>query len=64
MNDPVKTLMKRSISTARKYKKLSRKHTQLIDQCQRMDWTDPLRIQLERQKATVVAEMRALSGGL
>jgi hypothetical protein len=29
-----------------------------------MDSTDPVRIQLERQKEIVVAEMAALSGGL
>jgi hypothetical protein len=64
MNDPVKILMKRSISVARKYKSLDRKLVQLIDQRQRADWNDPLRNQLERQTEAIAAEMRALSGGL
>jgi hypothetical protein len=64
MNDLVKTLMKRSMSAARKYKTLERQHIQLIDQCQRIDWTDPLRNQLERKREAIVAEMADLSGGL
>jgi hypothetical protein len=63
MNEPVKTLMKRSISIARKYKSLDRKLVQLIDQRQRADWNDPSRNQIERQIQAVAAKMRALSGG-
>jgi len=64
MNDSVKTLMKRSISAARKYKSLERQHIQIIDQRQRTDWNDPLRKQLERKTEAIVAEMADLSGGL
>ena len=64
MSDPIETLMKRSISAAREYNGLDRKLGQLIDQAQRLDWTDPLRNDLELQKVAIALEMRALSGGL
>jgi hypothetical protein len=64
MNDQVEDLMKRAKSSARKYKSLSRKHTQLIDQSARTDWNAPERDQLERQRTAIVAEMAALSGPL
>ncbi|MBR1237727.1 hypothetical protein [Bradyrhizobium sp. AUGA SZCCT0182] len=64
MNDPIETLMKRSISAAGEYKRLDRKLGQLIDQAQRLEWTDPLRNELELQKVAIAPEMRALSGGL
>jgi hypothetical protein len=64
MNDPVETLMKRSISVAREYRELGKQLTQLIDRRQRTDRNDPLREDLERQVQAVTAEMRALCGGL
>jgi hypothetical protein len=64
MSDPIETLMKRSISAAGEYKSLDRKLGQLIDQAQRLEWTDPLRNELELQKVAIALEMRALSGGL
>jgi hypothetical protein len=64
MNDPVETLMKRSISVAREYRELGKQLTQLIDRRQCTDRNDPLREDLERQIQAVTAEMRALCGGL
>jgi hypothetical protein len=64
MNDPVETLMKRSISVAREYGKLHQQLSQLIDRRQRTDRNDSLREDLERQIQAVTAEMRALCGGL
>ena len=64
MNDPVETLMKQSISAARKYKSLNRKLLAAIDQLERIHWTNPLRSKLELQKEAIATEMRTLSGGL
>ena len=64
MNDQVEDLMKRAKSGARKYKSLSRKYMQLIDQSARIDWNTPKCDQCERQRAAIVAEMAELSGPL
>ncbi len=64
MSDTVKTLMKRSVSTARKYRSLDRQLIQLIEQYHRAGSDHLLRKQIEAKKAVIVAEMVELSGGL
>jgi hypothetical protein len=64
MNDTVESLMKRSISAARKYQSLDRQLTQLIDQQMRAGLNSPLRNEIEFKKAAIAAEMIELSGDL
>jgi hypothetical protein len=64
MNDTVESLMKRSISAARKYQSLDRQLTQLIDQQMRAGLNSALRNEIEFKKAAIAAEMIELSGDL
>jgi|GEM_PF-4890137 len=64
MNDAVKSLMKHSVSAARKYRSLDRQLIQLIDQQLRADLNGPLRNEIESKKAAIAAEMIELSGDL
>jgi hypothetical protein len=63
MNYRIDTLMRQSVSAARKYGDFEQLLTQLIDRRQRTESNDTSRELLERQIQAVTSEMRALCGG-
>jgi hypothetical protein len=61
--DAIGKLKKNSIAALREYKSLDRQITRLIDEFMRLDWSDPRRAQLEKEKQVLVRKKADLSGG-